>query len=226
MRTVRYKIPRRIYLLLFLLIDFPVLGFAQQTSPTLEILLQAGPSHTFLRGRELTDQASGDIRPVAGLALRYKLNRFFLQTGFLYENKGNKEESSNLVYDEQGHLQGEQLYTVRTHYHYLVMPLFIGKNVGQTGFYGNAGVYLAYLFKQQVSAFDEDLNLTPYTGRIDGGLSAGIGFSRSLSNTWRWSVEARHNWGLLDTNKEPILTGGTLKTTSTNLLLGISYAIK
>lgn len=96
----------------------------------------------------------------------------------------------------------------------------------------NAGPYVGYLMKV-TSVTDEndivphsELDLTAESYKYDFGISAGLGARIPINEKMAFKVEVRNNLGLVNTLSAPTEEeGGSVKTNSTNLLLGVTFIL-
>ncbi|ALI98460.1 porin family protein [Rufibacter tibetensis] len=197
---------------------------AQDTAGTTQVGILVGPNRTFLsRADNYFEplEIESDIRGTAGLSVKHQFTSFFIKADLLYENKGDKVDYTST--NSRGYASGE--YTLKFNYHYLSVPILLGINIKQTGFFVKAGPYVGWLLKQMTKtnqpgefpSLEEDQ--TSRCRRFDVGVSGGIGYSRPISSVLNLSAEVRHNLGILNTTK----SSNNIRTNSTNLLLGLHY---
>ena len=97
----------------------------------------------------------------------------------------------------------------------------------------NAGPFIGFLIKETDQA--EVINIgnakkdhTDLYKRFDTGISAGVGIAIPIKEKFIFTCEVRNNLGLYNVNippKTPVVSDGTIKTNSTNLLFGFAYKI-
>ncbi len=94
----------------------------------------------------------------------------------------------------------------------------------------NAGPYVGYLMKvtavtdENESVPHTELDLTDKSYKYDFGIYAGVGAKIPIKHKLAFKVEVRNNLGLVNTRSAPIEEeGGSVKTNSTNLLLGVTF---
>ncbi|WP_205501805.1 porin family protein [Rufibacter psychrotolerans] len=211
------------YVALLVLLLVSLSTWAQHPRPLKAALgLQAGPAYTHLRGNPTANALAADLRFAGGLFFRHRVKKAFARIEVLYENKGSKEEGASLHYDDRGEVTGQTAYTLRQHFHYLTVPVMVEFPVAKTGLHVALGPYLGFLLKQDLEAYDENLEFTAFYRRLDAGLTGGVAYYHTLTPTLLMRAEVRHNAGLRNIS-EDTTPESVLKTSSTNLFLGVSY---
>jgi len=192
-----------------------------------EFGLEGGPSLISLRGNDIIDDLNDPtIGFTGGLFFQYNFNKIIaLRTNLAYERKGSivkqqtYDSSSNSYWDVKTNLN----------FDYLTLPLLNRAPFGnRVLFFVNTGPYLGYLLKQTYVESGENiptktLVATSSFKKFDLGVSAGLGLLVPIKQNLAFSLEARNNLGLYDISATPIINDGSVKTNSTNLLLGIVY---
>jgi hypothetical protein len=190
--------------------------------------LEGGPSVTRLWGDHHIPQNYETGKGLyGGLTYNYRINsRLLLCTGIGYEKKG--AEAMLTATDGSGTPTGE--IESRLGYNYIIVPALgkvsFGKNIR---LFLKAGLFLGKMLS--VNSITEAGDLVPetkldvseYTRGGDFGLTSGVGADLPLNELLSLSLELRTNLGLVDTNKNQAAGNGSIRTVSTNLLLGISY---
>jgi hypothetical protein len=200
------------------------MGFAQQNK--IDIGLEGGPSITFLRGNEiLSTYHTLKIDFSCGLFFQYNFPKIFsLRTNIAFERKGSS--MSFLTTDLNGNptaIKG------RTNLNYLTIPVLFRLTFGKKiTYYFNVGTFIGYLISQSyiynnIGYLSSD-NASQYKS-FDFGISGGLGFAIPVRNKFSISCELRNNLGLLNIAKGEVYNNGSIKTNSTNLLIGLSYKI-
>lgn len=163
--------------------------------------------------------------------IQYNFPRIFsIRTNVAFERKGAKQ----FVPMNPDAATGSIDNRVDHHFDYLSLPLLLRATLGnRIQFFVNAGGYVGYLLKQQVKytqngeRYTSD-NTDKYTS-LDAGMCAGGGLGLSIRKKIILSLELRYNGGLRDINLEkiafPYYYTVDIKTSATNLLLGISYKL-
>ncbi|POS01488.1 outer membrane protein with beta-barrel domain [Flavobacterium croceum DSM 17960] len=156
------------------------------------------------------------------LSLKLELN---------YERKSQKGD--NNIEIRQSFDEPAQAYnfTTKRNYDYLVLPILLKYSfTNKNSFYVNGGPFIGYLLKSKftnnfnVAGFNSsDLETTKDNKKTDFGLSFGLGKNFELSNNKTINLEMRENLGLINTSKIDVWNGGTVKTNSINLIVGISF---
>ena len=188
-----------------------------------EIGTETGPSIIFLRGSDVfRDYGRATVGYSAALTFQYNISKIFsLRTNIAYERKGT-------VLHYSTSLNNDDIKT-RMHYNYLTLPVLLRATFGsgKIKYFANAGPFLGYLLKQTfVTKYEDEKTTVDNTDRhehFDIGITTGVGLLSQLNEKVTLSFEARNNLGLTNVSAEEFTDGGTIKTNSTNLLLGIAY---
>src|SRR5690554_2721810 len=210
--------------LLFLLIET-----AYGQTSKFEIGIEGGPSIMSLRGNEAIDSLhETTTRFSGGLFLQFNFNKnLSLRTNIAFERKGS--EATIRGFDFFGNWVDEE--DVKVNYDYLTMPILARVTFGKrVKYFVNAGPYFGYVLKQNMVikssiAPTRNEDGTSMSKRYDIGFSTGLGASVPILSNVSLSFEVRNNLGLINTSSVEVYNDGTVKTNSTNFLIGISYNI-
>jgi hypothetical protein len=199
----------------------------------LTIGIDGGPNRSKLWGNDFVEKSGYLKRAVnfsTGVSLEYKFTDLMsLRSGIGFERKGLTYQVQHM--DEWGNQS--ELISGRSNFDYLVLPLMARVTLGSKPiFFVNAGPYLGFLLNQtdviESSKLQSGSSVdnTEYSKRLDMGISAGLGAGMPITEKTILTLELRHNLGLYNISDVPVYNGGTVKTKSTNLLLGIAYKLK
>ncbi|MBC6995200.1 PorT family protein [Lewinella lacunae] len=150
-----------------------------------------------------------------------------MRTNVAFERKGSVLTSQTT--DINGNPLGE--ITVNTNFNYLTLPILLRATFGKKFHYFiNAGPYFGYLIKQNFVSQGDNFPVTTSDNtslikRFDTGISTGLGLSVPIKTAFAFSFEVRNNLGLYNVSAVPVANMGTIKTNSTNLLLGFTYKL-
>lgn len=175
---------------------------------------------------------SPNLAYLGGVTMEYEIKeKLSLRVELNYERKsqiGNNTIEVRLNFDDPS-----QVYNFETkrNHDYLVLPLLLKYYfTDQSSFYINGGPFVGYLLQ---SKFTNNLNATGFNSpnskttqdnkRTDFGLSFGVGKNFEFSNNMTFNLEIRDNLGLTNTSKIDVWNGGTLKTNSFNLIVGLAF---
>ncbi|MHB1279097.1 MAG: porin family protein [Bacteroidia bacterium] len=199
---------------------------AQQNKLT--IGLEGGPALIDLRGGDLGNIADPTIGFSGGLTCQYNFQKVLsLRTGFSYERKG--AVISGIPFKDANGQAGT--LSLHLNFDYFTVPVLLRANFGKkVNFFLNAGPFFGYLIKQQDSptsisgsAKYYPRNNTSGYHHFDAGIASGLGFSVPVNSKLVFSLEIRNNTGLYKIGKPVNNQIPLIKTTSTNLLIGIAY---
>ena len=193
-----------------------------------DIGLEMGPSLKSLRGNDFLDNNNElSFGFSCGLAFQYNFTKLVsIRTNLTFERKGltNKSQATDITGNSIGEL------TFHSNFDYLTIPILgrltFGKKIN---FFVNAGPYIGYLIKQTdlTEAFGEfpktETDNTDNFNRIDFGLTTGLGVVLPINDRLLFTIEIRNNLGFYNISSLPVVNDVTIKTNSTNLLIGISY---
>jgi len=195
-----------------------------------DVGLEGCPSLTSLRGNDFVEAFyDPTIGFSGGLTFQYNFSKLVsIRTNIAFERKGAIAKTQAI--DIFGNPIGE--VTSHINFDYLTVPLLARLTFrNKIKFFVNVGPYLGYLVKQTfvVKAFNEfpksTSDNTVYYERIDVGLTAGLGVGLPIKEKLLLTLEIRNNLGLYNVSKLPVINDGTIKTNSTNLLIGIAYQL-
>jgi hypothetical protein len=215
--------------LLILIISLNTKIFAQENK--LNIGIEGSPNLIYLRGDALDKRSRLSIGFSAGLSFQYNLSKVLsIRTNITYEKKGG-----NFLRNMSGP-DAAIPFTVKqkTKFDYLTAPILLRASFGKkTKFFLNSGVFFGYLIKEkdtftrptaklELEVFPSEDNTNSFK-LFDTGISIGFGFSSPLKKKFLLSFEIRNNTGLYNIDKPYSGYSPTLKTSSTNLLIGLAY---
>ena len=194
-----------------------------------DIGVEGSPTITFLRGNAFIDKYHKPTMGFAGgLSFQYNFKKIIsLRTNIAFERKGSVLTSQTT--DIIGNPLGEK--TTNTNFDYLTFPILIRATFGKKILYFvNAGPYFGYLIKQTFVSKDDNIptitsDNTSLDKRFDTGISTGLGLSVPIKTKFAFSFEVRNNIGLYNVSAVPVANNGTIKTNSTNFLLGFTYKL-
>ena len=193
-----------------------------------DVGIEGGPSLILLYGNDILKNHKPTLGASSGLFFQFNFKKCIsLRTNLAFERKGSVLSSQ--LNDMNGDPIGE--VTTNTNFDYLTLPILVRATFGQKAhLFVNMGPYFGYLIKQSsVSEGDYILPVssdnTSYYSRFDAGLTAGIGFSIPIRKQFLFSFEVRNNLGLYNVSNLEVINDGTIKTNSTNFLLGLSYKL-
>ena len=206
-----------------------VLGTAYGQTNKVDIGVEGGPSLIFLRGNDLIDNNHKPAMGFSGgLFFQYNFKKVIsLRTNIAFERKGSVSTAQST--DLNGNPLGE--FNTNTNFDYLTFPILIRATFGQkVQCFVNAGPYFGYLIKQTSVSKSNNIPTTTIDNtsldkRFDLGISAGLGLSLPIKTRFAFSFEVRNNLGLYNVSEVPVINNGTIKTNSTNFLLGFTYKL-
>lgn len=191
--------------------------------------IEGGPSLINLRGNGLGFTPDASIGFAGGLTFQYNFPKLLsLRTNIGYERKG--AILSNILFTDAN---GQTLGTTTLHFNfdYFTMPIMLRANFGKkVNFFLNGGIYFGYLIQQKTNSdgtaglpipSSEDNTSNYY--RFDTGVALGLGCEVPIKNKIVLSFELRNNTGLYNVVEPIMYYSPNLKTSSTNLLIGIAY---
>ncbi len=185
----------------------------------------AGPNYSYLRGGdfERTDEfkTEGKARFMAslGLSLKYQFNKVFLTTNLLYENKSSG--ASTIFYNTGTSGNAGREFSYKVNRQYLTIPVLVGVNIKNTGFFVNAGPYAGMLLKYKAFGEGQTTSVSTDEKSFDYGVSVGLGYSRAISSRLNVSGELRYSHSLYTTST----FSSVGKMGSTSLLFGVNYTL-
>lgn len=213
----------------FGLILLTICGTIYGQTNKFDIGIESSPSLTFIYGNDIIDNNhKPTIGYSGGLFFQYNFKKVVsLRTNISYERKGSVFTSQ--ATDMNGNPLGE--ITTNTNFDYLTLPILVRATFGKkVQFFVNAGPYFGYLIKQTFVSKGDNIQTTTSDNtslfkRLDTGLSTGLGLSVPIKTKFALSFEVRNNLGLYNLSVFPVANNGTIKTNSTNFLLGFTYKL-
>lgn len=194
-----------------------------------DIGVDGSPTLSFLRGNDIIDNShKSTISFAGGLFFQYNFKKIIsLRTNIFFERKGSIFTSQ--ANDINGNPLGE--ITTNTNFDYLTFPVLVRATFGKkVQYFVNAGPYFGYLIKQTLVSKGANVpttrrDNTSLDKRFDIGISTGLGLSVPIKSKFALSIEVRNNLGLYNVSAVPVVNNGTIKTNSTNFLLGFTYKL-
>jgi hypothetical protein len=188
-----------------------------------DIGVHGSPSLVFLSGNSfLKNNSKPTLGYMVGGHLQYNFRRIVsIRTEVNFESKGTHENSTT-TYSQQVH-----------NFQYVNVPILLRLTFGHKLFFMiNAGPYVGALIKdvvttEQAIGSSSTSDYTNNFSRFDAGLVGGLGLGVTIAKRLVISFEARQNFGLYDINRNTTVDGfaGTVRTNSTNFILGLSLKI-
>lgn len=202
--------------------------FGQQNK--FDIGIEGSPSLIMLRGQNFAKNSySPALGFSGGLFFQYKFPKTFsLRTNVTFERKGSGVDE--ILTDNNGEAIAEAAFP--NHFDYITAPILLRTTFGnKIKYFINAGPFFGYLFKQTVvykksgiiSALPDSDNTDLYK-KFDTGIAAGFGIEIPIKDKFAFSLEMRDNFGLLNVSKAQT-SNSTIKTNSTNILIGFTYRL-
>lgn len=222
---------RKINLLVVLSFFGFLLSFAQESK--LHLGVHVAPSINTLRGNASIETYLAKPSLVANITLDYFFNeKVFLTTGLGYESKGARQEF--FFTDASGTSDGSSENTLN--FNYLTLPIMCGySTTGKVKFYVAAGGYLGFLIGQETKR--EGFNQFTNTNRestfedsdsykkLDVGASFLLGLKIPVNERLSLDLSFRDQLGLSNISDVEIIDGGSIKTNSFALQLGVKYGL-
>lgn len=218
-----------IKLLFFGLFLLTVLGTTYGQTNKFDIGFEGSPSLIYLQGNDIIKQYhKPTIGFFGGLFFQYNFKKIVsLRTNIAFERKGSVLTAQTT--DINGNPLGE--VTAHTNFDYLTFPILVRATFGKkVRYFVNSGPYFGYLIKQTFVSKGDNIPTTTSDNtsldkRFDTGISTGLGFSVPIKTKFAFSFEVRNNLGLYNVSAVPVANNGTIKTNSTNFLLGFTYKL-
>ena len=192
----------------------------------IDVGVEGGPSIAFQRGNEILSSYNNlRIGFSCGLFFQYNFPKLFsLRSNIAYEQKGSSMSFSTI--DTNGN---SSVIKGCSNFNYLTIPILFRTTFGnKIKYFINVGTFIGYLISQKY-IYKNDLfppnNASSQYKPFDFGLSCGLGFEIPVKGNLIISCELRNNLGLLNIAKGKIYNDGSIKTNSTNLLIGIAYKL-
>ena len=170
----------------------------------------------------------------SGLFCQYNFPQYYsIRTNIAYERKGSELNHIITYTDQNGVEIGSERIVGHINFDYLTMPILFRMTIGKKiKYFFNAGPYVGYLISQ-ISVWEKSMyvpakteNNTENFKRFDTGVTTGLGLSISIIDKLMVSLEIRNSTGLLNVSDLPIGNNGSIKTNSTNLLIGLTYKLR
>jgi hypothetical protein len=188
-------------------------------------IISYSPNISFLRGNELVEKNMySAIGSNFGLSFKCNFRKTLsVKSGVLYDRK------VATTYPILNPPKEVEAFSAHYKFEYLNVPILLQINFDtKIYFFANAGFYLAYLLKETTfsnggaAGPQEHINTEMYK-KYDTGISTGLGIAIPIGEKLELTLEARNNLGLLNISAVPVYNDGSIKTNSTNLLIGLAY---
>ncbi|HRG38542.1 MAG TPA: porin family protein [Bacteroidia bacterium] len=196
----------------------------------MNIGIEGGPSAIKFTGNEIAKEYQQfDVGYSAGLSFQYNFKHILaLRSGVALERKG--AAIRDVVFTDNN---ANKLYSADFHYHYdyMVVPVLLRASFGKkVNVFINAGPYVSYLLQARGTYKDPNegkvkSDFTNQIKKLDWGASAGLGASIPIKEKLIASIEVRNNLGLYNISDLPVYNDGSIKTFSSNLLVGLAYKL-
>ena len=194
--------------------------------------LEGSPSMTFLYGNDIINKYHKPVLGFSGgFSFQYNFPKIFsIRTNVAFERKGS--EYNNMFYytNQNGDTIGSEKVIAYVHFDYLTLPLLFRASFGKKiKYFFNTGFFFGYLVKQiNINEATQYLPANTIDNisrdkRFDIGVSAGLGLEIPIKDKIFITFEVRNNLGLYNVSKVPVSNDGTIKTNSTNLIIGLAY---
>ena len=201
----------------------------------INIGFEGSPSVIYLRGKDFAkDNHYPSIGFSGGLFFQYGFQKnLSIRTNISFERKGSLTDMT--ITDPNGFIIGQ--YAPPNYFDYLTIPILLRTTFGsRVKYFINAGSFCGFLIKQTIVYKDiiegnakhtkSTSDNTSQYKRFDTGISVGFGIFIPIKKKFAISFEIRNNLGLLNVMKRPANNNNTIKTNSTNLLIGFTYKLK
>jgi hypothetical protein len=218
--------------LIYLFLTFGLTASVLGQQSKFDIGLEGSPSLIFLHGSGITKQYEQPALGFSGgLSFQYNLPKIFsIRTGIAFERKGAEFNYTIPFTDQYGKPIDYIKNIEHLHFDYLTAPFLLRASVGRKiKYFFNTGFFIGYLIKQttitEATQYfpSSTTDYTSYRKRFDLGVCAGLGLSIPIANQFSISFEIRDNLGLKNVGKPPVITEKTIKTNSTNFLVGLAF---
>ena len=198
-----------------------------------EVGFEGGPSLTYLRGNDnIKEYYTPNLGYSGGITFQYNFPKIVsLRSGLSFERKGAQGEIElNPIQQGDPNLPSNNKITLEENFDYLVLPILARVSfVKKVKFLANLGPYFGFLIKQtgidEYDYYGSTRDQTENFEIFDTGITGGIGVSLTIKDRFILSFEGRHNLGLYNTSKLPVLNDGSIMTNSTNFLFGFAYGL-
>lgn len=212
--------------------------FAFSQSSKIKFGFQAGLNYSNYRGYTVPAaysqvyNESPAFAYLGGINFEYQMKeKLSLKIELNYERKSQKAANNIYIRQNFDDPMIEYNFTSKRHYDYLIVPILLKYNfTNKDSFYLNSGPFIGFLLQ---SKFTNDLNVSGFGSsdvvttknnkKTDFGWSFGLGRNFDLKNKKTINLEIRENLGLTNTSKIDVWNGGTVKTNSINLIVGMSF---
>jgi len=203
-----------------------VLPFFSNAQKQLELGIMGGLGMGKFMGNEVTQEAQR-FNPcyTSGLYVRYHLDEMFsLTLGANLENNGSKTPSFPVT-DINGNPTNQMSFS-RTNLLYAGIPITMQAKFGnRIQPYLNAGTSIGYLISSKTNIYIDDvLSVTTLNSlelkKLNVSAVVGAGVMVPIKERIVLSAEWRNNVGMSNISATPILNNQTLRTFSSNLLVG------
>jgi hypothetical protein len=212
-----------------ILLTFISLGLFGQDK--INVGIEGGGGFRYFRGNSIVDKENSILGYSGGLIFQYNFSKIFsFKTGITYDRKG---WGQNVTITNNS---GMFLYKTiaKLNYDYLIVPLLVKASFGnKIKYFVNVGPYIGYGVNNNFFISGEGFrpdengdNKFDQTLKYDLGISSGLGIQYPINDKIRISIEIRNNYGMLNINKRKYSSIYSFYTSSTNLLLGVSYVLK
>jgi len=202
--------------------------FGNSRESGLTIGIEGGLGIRTLHGNDVIDDQDRALGFEAGLSFQYNINdKLSIKSNLFYSRKGN---SFDVVIKNDMNDIGEN-EAIYSNHDYLTVPILVRYSFGnQIKFFINAGPYFGYFLKHRFETssgveINENQNTSDHFKSTDFGVSSGLGVSIPLQESLILSLEIRNNFGLYNTSDLPIMNDGSIKTNSTNALIGLGLKL-
>jgi hypothetical protein len=196
--------------------------------------IELGPTYTFYRGNEVLETLNKPAyRYFGGISIEYKVkNRFSIQTDISYERKGTvaRGMKPNFNVDTFQSIENQPFHT-RIYFDYITIPLLLKLQTGnKVNFYVEGGGFIGFLLDGKFVTTGDTItkqteNMTKLNNKDDLGISFGLGFNIKINKNKLLTFGLRNNLGLVSIANTPVYDDGTIKSNSTNFVLGYKWDI-
>ena len=202
--------------------------FSQESK--MAIGFQLAPSITSIRGNTLIDRYDSRFVLSPGISFDYNItpNVSFI-SGLAFERKGAKSNTTYLDYQQIPPTDNQDF---SINFDYLTLPLMFVYNTNtEVNFYIGGGNFLGFLVREKIifskpnDDVDDTIGLHEPTKKIDFGLSFLAGITTPVNNNLILDIGLRDYMGLVNTSRYYVVNGGSIKTNSYSLVLGLKYKI-
>lgn len=205
------------YLLLLLFACSAV--FAQENT---KFGVNFGGTFSNIRGNEIAEKNKYDLNFLIGGSIEVPLNdKFSLLGNINYERKTFKNTIRNVDFEDFDPIVSSRNLEIKVRLEYITIPLNLKYYIDtKKKFYINGGPFIGFFLNtntkvegRNTSEEGNDLFKT-----LDFGANLGVGKNFKINSKNSLNLELRHNYGLSNISDVPIVSGGTVKTNSFNLI--------